>query len=165
MELSEIVEAVDTNGSRHVCVTGGEPLLQKEVFPLMETLSAKGYIVSLETSGSLTIEKVPEAVHTILDIKCPGSGMEEKNYWPNIGLLKPIDEVKFVLLDRTDYEYACNIIKKYRLDSKVNALLLSPVHGVLDPQVLVDWILADKLPVRLNLQVHKTIWTPQTRGV
>ena len=165
MELTEIEAIVEKNGSRHVCITGGEPLLQKEVLPLMENLCRKGYILSLETGGSLSTEKVPEAVHTILDIKCPGSGMEEKNYWPNIGLLRAHDEVKFVLLDRADYEYAREIIRKYRLEAKVQSILLSPVHGALDPQILVGWILEDRLPVRLNLQIHKTIWTPQTQGV
>jgi 7-carboxy-7-deazaguanine synthase len=165
MELEEIVAIVEKNGSQHVCVTGGEPLLQEGVISLMETLSSKGFIISLETSGSLSIAKVPNSVYNILDIKCPGSGMEDKNHWPNIGLLKPQDEVKFVLLDRADYDYAKNIIYKYRLDSKVNTILLSPVHGELCSQKLVAWILEDRLPVRLNLQIHKTIWTPTTMGV
>lgn len=163
--LDDIIAEVEKNGSRHVCVTGGEPLLQKEVIPLMEALCCKGFTISLETGGSLSIENVPSSVYNILDIKCPGSGMEEKNHWPNMGLLKPQDEVKFVLLDRADYEYAKSIIQKYRLDSKVNTILLSPVHGELCPQKLVGWILEDRLPVRLNLQIHKTIWTPTTRGV
>lgn len=165
MTIESIVAEVETNGSRHVCVTGGEPLLQNEVIPLMKILCAKGYTVSLETGGSLSIENVPDDVHNVLDIKCPGSGMDSKNYWPNIGLLKPKDEVKFVVLDRTDYDYAKEIIQKYRLDTKVNSVLLSPVHGVLCPQQLVTWILQDNLPVRLNLQIHKIIWTPTTRGV
>lgn len=165
MELEAIIAAVENNGSRHVCVTGGEPLLQKPAIPLMQALCDKGYIVSLETGGSLTTENVPVAVHTILDIKCPGSGMESKNFWANIGFLKPKDEVKFVVLDRNDYDYAKDVIQKYRLDSKVDSILLSPVHGVQCPQQLVQWILDDKLPVRLNLQIHKFIWTPQTRGV
>lgn len=165
LSLDEIVATVEKNGSRHVCITGGEPLLQKEVIPLMKTLCDKGFILSLETGGSLTVEDVPLDVHTILDIKCPGSGMEPKNYWPNIGLLKTKDEVKFVVLDRADYDYAKEVIQKYRLDAKVNNILLSPVHGVLCPQQLVAWILEDRLPVRLSLQIHKFIWTPTTRGV
>lgn len=165
MSLASILEQVEKNNSRHVCVTGGEPLLQKEVIPLLQNLCAKNFIVSLETGGSLSVEQVPEAVHTILDIKCPGSGMEDKNYWPNIGLLKPKDEIKFVLLDRADYDYAKEVMTKYRLESKVHSILFSPVHGILCPQQLVTWILEDNLSVRLNLQIHKVIWSPTTRGV
>lgn len=165
MPLEAIIAEVENKGSRHICVTGGEPLLQKPVISLMQHLCDKGYTISLETGGSLSIEEVPGDVHIILDLKCPGSGMEKHNLWSNIGLLKPQDEVKFVLLDRADYEYAKEIIQKYRLDAKVKELLFSPVHGVLCPQQLVEWILEDRLPVRLNLQIHKYIWSPATRGV
>lgn len=165
MELDAILKIVESNGANHVCVTGGEPLLQKNAIPLMQELCNKNYTVSLETGGSLSTEAVPEQVHTILDIKCPGSGMESKNFWGNIGFLKPKDEVKFVILNREDYEYSKEVIHKFRLDTKVASILLSPVHSVQCSQELVKWILEDRLPVRLNLQIHKFIWSPQTRGV
>ena len=165
MEMDAVLQVVESKGSKHICVTGGEPLLQKNAIPLMQALCDRGYTVSLETGGSLSTENVPDSVHVILDIKCPGSGMESKNFWTNIGFLKPQDEVKFVVQDRADYDYCKDVIANYRLMSKVDSILLSPVHGVLCPQQLVHWILEDRLPVRLNLQIHKFIWTPQTRGV
>ncbi|NGX58430.1 MAG: 7-carboxy-7-deazaguanine synthase [Chlamydiae bacterium] len=145
----------------YVCVTGGEPLLQKNVHLLMSALIEKGVTVSLETGGSLPIQNVHPKVHVILDIKCPGSGMSEKNLWSNLELLKPIDEVKFVIKDAEDYEYAKDILQKYALTN----VLFSPVFDEMDSQTLVEWILRDHLPVRLNLQTHKFIWDPATKGV
>lgn len=165
IEMQAILDCVQKNGTRHVCLTGGEPLLQSNVFSLMTTLCDLGYTVSLETGGSLSIEPVDPRVMTILDIKCPGSGMEHKNYWPNMDLLRAHDEIKFVVLDRQDYDYSKEIMRNYRLDERMHPVLLSPVHGVLDPQTLVQWILEDALNVRLNLQIHKYIWSPTTRGV
>lgn len=163
--LTEIYEQIKTSGLRYVCVTGGEPLLQPLVFPFMTHLCDRGYILSLETSGSLSIAKVDPRVRTILDIKCPASGMSEKNDWSNLELLRAHDEVKFVVQDEADYVYAKEVYQKYNLSKKVSALLISPVFGKLDPQEVVKWMLQDRLPFRLNMQIHKFIWSPETKGV
>lgn len=165
MSLDEILKQVESSGCSHVCVTGGEPLLQQNVFPLMDKLCQSDYIVSLETSGSLSIACVNPKVHTILDIKCPASLMSHKNLWTNLDILRPHDQVKFVIQDAQDYAYAKNVCEKYRLFDKVQEVLFSPVFGVLHSQDLVSWILQDQLPVRLNLQIHKFIWSPTTKGV
>jgi 7-carboxy-7-deazaguanine synthase len=163
--LAAIVERCQDAGARHICVTGGEPLLQASVHPLMRQLCDLGYRVSIETGGSLPIEAIDPRVKVILDLKCPGSGMVEKNLWANIEQLKAVDEVKFVLLDRADFDWAVHVIEQYKLRSKVAELLFSPVFDVLEPSVLVEWILEEQLPVRLNLQMHKFIWEPSTQGV
>lgn len=163
--IAAIVAQVEEFGCRHVCVTGGEPLLQPLVHKLMESLCDRHYTLSLETGGSLTTAAVDPRVHIILDVKCPGSGMSEKNHWHNLGQLRPHDQVKFVIKDAEDYQYALDVCEKYHLHSRVREVLFSPVHDVLDSQQLVSWILRDKLPVRLNLQIHKFIWSPTTRGV
>lgn len=163
--LDSIMQKIEDFGCRHICVTGGEPLLQQNVHVLLSNLCNKGFIVSLETGGSLPTENVDARVHTILDIKCPGSGMSEKNHWPNLAILRNHDEVKFVMMDFNDYKYAIEICRKYGLFERNKHPLFSPVHGVLDPKELVSWINADKLPARLNLQLHKYIWNPDTRGV
>jgi len=165
MSLPEIFNQVRTFGCSYICVTGGEPLLQDNVYPLMKTLCDEGYKVSLETSGSLTTANVDPRVSVILDVKCPGSAMSDKNHWPNLDALRPFDEVKFVIQDETDYLYAKQICQKHQLFSKVNNVLFSPVFGTLNPQQLVEWILKDKIPVRLNMQIHKFIWLPETKGV
>lgn len=163
--VATILEEVEKHHHRHVCITGGEPLLQENVYPLMTQLCDRGYIVSLETGGGLCTRKVDPRVHVILDIKCPGSGMHQKNVWGNIARLRPHDEVKYVLLDRHDYDYAKQTCTEHSLYAKVNAVLFSPVFGKLDPKELVGWMLADKLPVRLNVQIHKYVWSPHTLGV
>lgn len=163
--VESIVDQINKSGPRHVCITGGEPLLQKNVHLLMKILCDLDYVVTLETSGSLPIDDVDVRVTTILDIKCPGSQMEMKNLWKNLEILRPQDEVKFVVLDRNDYEYAKQVMEKYALLNRRQNVLISPVHGVMDSQTLVNWILEDRLPVRLNLQIHKFIWSPATRGV
>lgn len=163
--LESILAEVNQKGCHYVCVTGGEPLLQENVLTLMKQLCDQGYAVSLETGGSLCTRSVDARVKIILDVKCPGSAMHEKNYWPNLYQLKPTDEVKFVLADRADYEYAKSVYQDYRLSIYECAILLSPVHGVLEAKQLVAWILKDRFPARLNLQVHKFIWHPQTVGV
>lgn len=165
MSLEEIIDQTQKNNCRHVCVTGGEPLLQENVYPLMKALADQNYRLSLETGGSLSIEKVDPRVKTILDIKCPGSGMSHKNLWSNIPLLNANSEVKFVILDRKDYEYAKEICTKHNLYEAVNEVLFSPVFGVMEAKTLVEWILQDQLPIRLNLQLHKFIWDPKTKGV
>jgi 7-carboxy-7-deazaguanine synthase len=163
--VEDVVTEVERYGCRLVEITGGEPLLQDEVYPLMDALLDRGYTVLLETGGHRPIDQVPAAVVKVVDIKCPGSGEAEKNYWPNLDSLSTHDEVKFVIQDRSDYEFAREIIDRHRLSSRTAAVLLSPVHGRLDPQRLAEWMLADKLPGRLQLQLHKYIWTPETRGV
>lgn len=163
--FDKIHSVIADKGCPYVCITGGEPLLQSNVYPFMQQLCDKGYTLSLETSGSLPIEKVDSRVHTILDIKCPGSGMESKNFWENMQFLRPQDEVKFVIKDRNDYIYAKNVCAKYELEKRHLHPLFSPVHGALPPEQLVKWIIEDRLAVRLNLQIHKFIWTPETRGV
>lgn len=163
--LNDILTQVDQYGCRHVCVTGGEPLLQENVYPLMQSLCDRGYHVNLETGGSLSTEKVDPRVEIVYDVKCPGSKMEHKNYWENLNRLRDHDEVKFVLLNRTDYLYAVDVCQRYQLFQRPLAPLFSPVHGQLDPKELIAWFLADKIPVRLNLQLHKYIWSAEARGV
>jgi 7-carboxy-7-deazaguanine synthase len=165
MSLDDVMAAVDAYGCSLVELTGGEPLLQKDVYPLMERLLASGKTVLVETGGHLSVANVPPAVHKIVDVKCPGSGEAHRMDWSNLDRLSPTDEVKFVVRDRTDYEYARAVVSRHELDRKVGAVLFSPVHGVLDPRTLSEWVLADRLPVRVQLQVHKYIWDAQTRGV
>ena len=163
--VSEILEQVKANGCRYVCVTGGEPLLQENVHPLMTALCDLEYTVSIETGGSLSTQKIDPRAITILDIKCPGSDMAEKNHYANIALLKVQDEVKFVIKDRRDYEWTLDICQKYRLFDRKKEVLFSPVFGEQEAKELVGWILEDQIPARLNLQTHKFIWEPTTRGV
>lgn len=163
--ITSILKQIEDNGCRHVCITGGEPLLQEDVNILMKNCCDKGYIVSLETGGSLTTERIDPRVRVILDVKCPDSGMSEKNYWENLKILKDHDEVKFVVQGLKDYEYAKNISEQYGLYNRKMPILLSPVFEKLDPKELVNWMLKDKIPARLNLQTHKYIWSPTTRGV
>jgi 7-carboxy-7-deazaguanine synthase len=165
MSVDEVVAAVDAHGTSLVEITGGEPLLQEDVYPLMDRLLTAGRTVMLETGGHRPITRVPAAVLKIVDIKCPGSGEAARNDWSNIERLAPHDEVKFVVRDRADYEYAREIIARHDLPSRAAAVLMSPVHGVLDPRTLSEWMLADRLPARLQLQLHKFIWSPSTRGV
>ncbi len=163
--LDKVLEQVDRFACPLVEVTGGEPLLQDEVYPLMQGLLDRGRTVLLETGGHRSTARVPERVVTILDVKCPGSGESNKNDWSNIGRLRPHDEVKFVVKDRVDYEYARDVIAHHGLSERVNAIHLSPVHGVMNPRTLSEWVLEDSLPVRVQLQLHKYIWDPSTRGV
>ncbi|HEX3644480.1 MAG TPA: radical SAM protein [Vicinamibacterales bacterium] len=165
MSVDEVVAAVETYGSPLVEITGGEPLLQDDVYPLMDRLLAGGRTVMLETGGHRPTSRVPAAVLKIVDIKCPASGEAASNDWSNLGRLEPHDEVKFVIQDRADYEFAREVIARHDLPSRAAAVLLSPVHGVLDPKTLSEWMLADCLPARLQLQLHKYIWSPTTRGV
>jgi 7-carboxy-7-deazaguanine synthase len=165
MSIDEVLAAVDSHQCPLVEITGGEPLLQDDVYPLMERLLEAGRTVMLETGGHRTIARVPQAVVKIVDVKCPGSGEAGRNDWSNLDRLAPHDEVKFVVKDRADYEFARDVIAAHDLPSRAAAVLLSPVHGVLDPQMLSAWMLADRLPARLQLQLHKFIWHPATRGV
>jgi 7-carboxy-7-deazaguanine synthase len=165
MSIDEVVAAVEAHGSPLVEITGGEPLLQEDVYPLMDRLLAGGRTVMLETGGHRPIGRVPAAVLKIVDVKCPASGEAAKNDWSNLAALQPHDEVKFVVQDRADYEFARDVIARYDLPSRTAAVLLSPVHAVLEPKTLSEWMLADRLPARLQLQLHKYIWSPTTRGV
>jgi len=165
MSLDEVVAAVEGYECSLVELTGGEPLLQKDVYPLMARLLASGKTVLVETGGHLSLADVPPAVHKIMDVKCPGSGEADRMDWSNLERLSSTDEVKFVVRDRTDYEYARDVVARHGLARKVGAVLFSPVHGVLDPRTLSEWVLGDRLPVRVQLQVHKYIWDATTRGV
>lgn len=163
--VEDVVAEVDGHRCRLVEITGGEPLLQDEVYPLMDALVSRGYSVLLETGGHRPLTRVPRSVIKIVDVKCPGSGEAERNHWENLSVLDPHDEVKFVVKDRADYEFALGVIERFDLASRVAAVLLSPVHGVLDPRTLSEWMLADHTPARLQFQLHKLIWAPDTRGV
>ena len=165
MSVDEVISRVEGFGCDLVEVTGGEPLLQDEVYPLMERLLASGRTVMLETGGHRSIERVPRDVLKIVDVKCPGSGESDKNDWANLDRLAPHDEVKFVVKDRADYEFARDVIARHDLASRSGAVLMSPVHGELDPKMLSEWMLADGVAARLQLQLHKFIWHPATRGV
>jgi 7-carboxy-7-deazaguanine synthase len=163
--LDEVLAEVDRLDCSLVEVTGGEPLLQDDVYPLMQSLLERGRTVLLETGGHRSTEAVPASVVTILDVKCPGSGEAHRNDWSNLDRLRPHDEVKFVIKDRVDYEYARDVITTHRLAGRVAAVHLSPVHGVMDLRQLSEWTMADRLPARVQLQLHKYIWDPATRGV
>jgi 7-carboxy-7-deazaguanine synthase len=165
MPIDDIVAKVKSYDCPVVEITGGEPLLQKNVYPLMERLLDEGLIVMLETGGHVSLEQVPAAVIKIMDVKCPGSGEAHRNEWSNLARLGPVDEVKFVIKDREDYDYARDVVTRNDLIGRVAAVQFSPVHGVLDAKLLAEWILEDRLDVRLQLQAHKYIWDPQTRGV
>jgi len=165
MTLDDVLERVKGYGCDLVEITGGEPLLQRDVYPLMEQLLASGKTVMVETGGHRSIKDVPSDVIRIVDVKCPGSGESEQNHWENMDLVTPQDEVKFVIRDRADYDYAKDVVGRYRLQDRTAAVLFSPVHGVLASKDLAAWILADRLPVRLQLQAHKYIWDANTRGV
>ncbi len=165
MSLDEVMAEVARFDCPVVEITGGEPLLQKDVTPLMERLLEAGYTVMVETGGHVSLDRVPRAVVKVMDVKCPGSGEAHRMDWDNIARLAPHDEVKFVIADRADYEYARDVLARYDLTSRCAAVLFSPVHGELEARMLAEWVLDDRLPVRVQLQVHKYIWDPQTRGV
>lgn len=158
LTLDAIVEQVRSYGAHYVTVTGGEPLAQPNCLPLLERLCDLGYEVSLETSGAMPIAGVDPRVVVVLDLKTPGSGESERNLETNIGLLKPIDQVKFVICDRRDYEWAKARCDQYDLRHRVDETLFSPSFGQVGYRELAEWILADRLPVRMQLQLHKLIW-------
>jgi 7-carboxy-7-deazaguanine synthase len=163
--LGEIVDAVIAHDCPLVEVTGGEPLLQKNVLPLMTLLADAGRTVLLETSGAHDISEVDSRVHRIMDLKTPGSGEVERNLLSNIEHLTARDEVKFVIGSREDYEWSRAQVREHRLAERCRAVLFSPIFGRIDPREIVEWVLADNLPVRFQLQMHKFIWTPTQRGV
>ncbi len=163
--MDDVVAEVEKYGCPLVEITGGEPLLQEDVYPLMDRLLESGHTVMIETGGHRSIARVPNAVLKIVDVKCPGSGEAHRNHWENLGIVGSHDEVKFVLKDRADYDYAKEAVAKHALIGRVGAVHFSPVHGVLDARALSEWVLADRLAVRVQLQLHKFIWSPETRGV
>lgn len=165
MSVEDVVQQVDQYNSPLVEVTGGEPLLQDEVYPLMERLLDGGRTVLLETGGQIDVSRVPGAVIKVLDVKCPASGESGKVEWGNIDRLGLRDQVKFVIQDRGDYEFARDTLTRHALDRRCAAVLFSPVHGVMSPKDLSEWILEDRLRVRLQLQIHKHIWGAHVRGV
>jgi 7-carboxy-7-deazaguanine synthase len=165
MPLREIVERVTAFGCPLVEITGGEPLLQKNVLPLMTMLADAGTIILLETSGAHDISKVDPRVHRIMDLKTPGSNECERNLWSNIPHLTRRDEVKFVIGSREDYEWSREKMREHNLPKRCHAVLFSPIFGRIEPREIVEWMLADKLEVRFQLQMHKFIWSPTARGV
>ena len=164
MDLEEVLARVRSYHCRLVELTGGEPLLQKESRPLVRTLANEGHTVLIETGGSLDIRGFDPRVVIIMDIKCPGSRMTDAMRWENIDALKPTDQIKFVIKDRQDYLWAAEILEQHRLLQRFT-VLFSPVFGVMDPKQLAEWVLEDGLELQLQLQLHKYIWHPETRGV
>ena len=155
--LDSILDTVKSHGARHVCVTGGEPLAQKNCIPLLKKLCEAGYTVSLETSGAMDVAAVDRRVARIVDIKTPDSGEENKNRWENLPLLTAHDEIKFVLCSRGDYDWAREIVSRHRLTERCT-VLFSHSHDQLAARELADWIIADRLPVRFQTQLHKALW-------
>lgn len=164
MTVAEVLDKVRGYGCPLVEVTGGEPLHQSQALTLIERLCSEGFTVLVETSGAIDIAPVDQRAHVVMDVKCPGSGMADRMRWENLGLLRPKDEAKFVIKDRADYEWACSILKQYDLPGRCT-VLFGPAFGALELQQLAEWILADRLPVRFQAQLHKYIWNPDMRGV
>lgn len=164
LSIDEILSKVREYGCQLVEVTGGEPLAQPAALPLIARLCDAGYTVLIETSGAIDVQPVDQRAKLILDVKCPGSGMTDRMHWPNLDYLTAKDEAKFVLASRADYEWASGIIAQYRLTERCT-VLFSPVFGSLDLRPLAEWMLADRLSVRFQLQMHKYIWAPDMRGV
>lgn len=163
--VEDVVTVVNSYGCSFVEITGGEPLLQSDVYPLIEHLLASGKTVLLETGGHIDISKVPSDVVKVVDIKCPGSGEVESNDLRNLERLAPHDEVKLVIRDRTDYEFARDLLRCHELHHRCSAVFLSPVHRVLEPRQLSKWVLEDRLEARVQVQLHKYIWGDDVRGV
>ena len=166
MSLDEVIAKVSAFGGKLVEVTGGEPLLQDEVYPLMDRLIADRYQVLLETSGERPVDRVPAAITKIIDVKCPDSGEPDTFHSNNLDYLQPHDQIKFVIGTRHDYEFARDFTATHRLPQRVATVIFSPVHGEVDLERMAEWILADGLEnVRFGFQLHKLIWGPDARGV
>jgi 7-carboxy-7-deazaguanine synthase len=166
MKIEEVLERVRAFGCQLVEVTGGEPLAQREAFTLIERLCDEGFEVLIETGGYVSTEQVDPRAALILDVKCPASGEEARNHWPNLERLRAEkDEVKFVVADRNDWEYARRVIDRYDLERRARAVLISPVWGGVDLRELADWISSSGMNVRMQLQMHKQIWGAEARGV
>ncbi len=164
MTIDHICERIHSYKTVLVEITGGEPLDKPEVIPLIERLCNDGNTVLIETSGTIDITPIDARAHVIMDVKCPGSGMTKYMNWENINALQCKDEVKFVIADRADYDWAISVIEQYEIDGRC-PILFSPVFGVLKPSILSDWILQSSLKVRVQLQIHKYIWSPLAKGV
>lgn len=164
MEVDAVLARVQELGVSLVELTGGEPLEQADAIPLMRQLVDAGLKVLIETSGAVSIAEVPPEVHVIMDLKCPDSKMSDRNHWPNIALLKPSDEIKFVIASRADFDWAAAVVRERRLRG-VCGLLFSPAFGLTKNQDLAEWIVESGLPVRMQLQMHKYIWHPRAKGV
>src|SRR4030095_6016844 len=162
MTIEEILSAVEEHHCELVELTGGEPLLQSEIYALATRLADEGHTVLIETGGHRDISKLDPRVIRIMDLKCPASGECEKNLWSNLEHLRPVDEVKFVIADRPDYDWTLRTIREQRLESRVN-ILLSTAFGLIEPEKVVAWMLEDKLQARFQLQLHKYIWPPDAR--
>lgn len=165
MPFPQIIEKIESFNCNFVLFTGGEPLTQPDCIPLMKQLSDKGYTVAVETNGNMDISGIHPSIIKIVDIKCPGSKMSKFMNYNNIEYLSKHDEAKFVIGDRADYDFAVSIIDKYNLNSRCNEILFSPVFGKIYLKELAEWILEDRLKVRLQIQLHKFIWGPNVRGV
>lgn len=164
MGVAALVDAARASTAELVLVTGGEPLLQVDTLPLLNRLAKAGLTVVLETNGSLPLGAVDVRVHRILDLKCPGSGMAEHNDWSNLELLTPRDEVKFVVSDYQDFTWALGVIREHHLAARL-PVLISPVFGEVPAPEAAAWIIKSRLPLRLNVQLHKYLWGPEARGV
>jgi 7-carboxy-7-deazaguanine synthase len=165
MPVEEVAVQLLGYGCDLVEVTGGEPLLQAAVHPLIARLLDAGLTVLVETSGASDVSRLDTRAIKVMDLKCPGSGEAARNLWSNLEHLTPRDEVKFVIADRADYEWARGVTRRHNLSARVNAVLMSCAFGQLEPALLAGWILGDRLPVRMQLQMHKHIWAPDARGV
>ncbi|HEY6417372.1 MAG TPA: radical SAM protein [Candidatus Binataceae bacterium] len=165
MTIAEVAEIIEGYRCDLVEITGGEPLLQEGVYPLIDAMLNAGRTVMVETSGAVNLVALDPRVIKIMDLKCPGSGEHQRNLWSNLDHLTPRDEVKFVVADRADYEWARDVIRERGIASRAGAMLMSPVFGELEPARLAAWILEDRLGARLQLQIHKYIWPPTARGV
>ena len=164
LEINQIIEKVNSFKCNLVEITGGEPLLQNDCIKLIEELEKNNKRVLIETGGSLTIKNISKKTHIILDLKCPSSKMEHKNLWDNLNYIKKTDEVKFVIGNKSDYNWSKKIINKYNLENKC-LILMSPVFGEIDNKKIIDWILKDNLNVRFQIQLHKKIWDKDKKGV
>jgi 7-carboxy-7-deazaguanine synthase len=163
--LEDVISRVHEFGCQLVEITGGEPLAQREAFELIRRLCDDGFEVLIETGGYVSTEDVDDRAKIILDVKCPASGEEPRNHWPNLGRLRGEDEVKFVIADRGDWDYAQTVIQKYDLQNKAGAILISPAWEQIDLKALAEWVSSSGLNVRMQLQLHKYIWGADVRGV
>ena len=164
MEIKQILKEVNSYKCNLVEITGGEPLLQKNCIKLIDELEKNNKKVLIETGGSLSIKNISKKSHIILDLKCPSSNMKNKNLWENLDYIKNTDEIKFVVGNKTDYDWSKKIIKKYNLENKC-LLLMSPVYDKIDKEKIINWILKDNLNIRFQIQLHKEIWDKDKKGV
>jgi 7-carboxy-7-deazaguanine synthase len=166
VSIDEVLKQVRDFGCQLVEVTGGEPLAQREAFDLIKRLCDENYEVLIETGGYVSTEEVDQRAKIILDVKCPASGEAERNHWPNLTRLRPeLDEVKFVIADRVDWDFARRVVDDYELESRTRSILISPAWQQIDLQELANWILESGMNARMQLQMHKYIWGPDARGV